>query len=78
MFVLIMATTTFANLLLCAGVVSLPLLYQGSHFSQGWEQVVRLRHLYAASPGLHLLITEDGLIQGSADQTVYSRSPCKL
>ncbi|XP_029702368.1 fibroblast growth factor 19 isoform X1 [Takifugu rubripes] len=70
--VLLMLPITVANLFLCAGVLSLPLLDQGSHFPQGWEQVVRFRHLYAASAGLHLLITEEGSIQGSADPTLYS------
>lgn len=74
MSLIIMVTITFANLFLCARVFSLPLLDQGPHFSQGWGQVVRFRHLYAASPGQHLVITEDGLIQGSADQTLYSKS----
>lgn len=78
MVLLIMLPITFANIFLCAGVLSLPLLDQGSHFPQGWEQVVRFRHLYAASPGLHLLITEEGLIQGSADPTLYSKSNGKL
>lgn len=71
---LIVVTNVFANLFLCAGVFSLPLLDQGPNFAQDWGQVVRLRHLYAASPGLHLLINEDGLIQGSTDQTLYSKS----
>lgn len=70
---LITVTTVFANLFLYAGVFSLPLLDQGPTFAQGWGQVVRLRHLYAASSGLHLLINEDGLIQGSTDQTMYSK-----
>lgn len=76
MVLLIMLLITFANLFLYARVLSLPLLDQGSHFSQGWEQVIRFRHLYAASPGLHLLITAEGLIQGSADPTLYSKSNC--
>ncbi|XP_026149930.1 fibroblast growth factor 19 [Mastacembelus armatus] len=38
----------------------------------GWGQVVRLRHLYAARPGLHLQISGDGKIHGSAAQTPYS------
>lgn len=75
---LILMTIIFANLCLCTGVFSLPLLDEGPHFAQGWGQVVRLRHLYAASPGVHLLITEDGLIQGSADQTLYSKSHNQL
>lgn len=75
---LIMVTIIFASLFLFTGVFSLPLMDQETHFAQGWGQVVRLRHLYAANPGLHLLITEDGLIQGSADQTLYSKSNHKL
>lgn len=70
----IMLPITFANLLLCAGVLSVPLVEPGSPFPHGWEQVVRLRHLYAAGPGLHLLISEEGLIQGSAEPTLYSKS----
>ncbi|XP_077477288.1 fibroblast growth factor 19 [Stigmatopora argus] len=37
-----------------------------------WSETVRLRHLYAAKAGVHLLIYEDGQILGSADQTLYS------
>lgn len=77
MFLLTVAAITFANLFLCAGVFSFPLLDQGPHVVQGWGQVVRLRHLYAVSPGLHLLITEDGLIRGSADQTSHSKTNLK-
>ncbi|KAM3625302.1 uncharacterized protein V6R79_009856 [Siganus canaliculatus] len=66
-------TLTVANMLLFStGVSCLPLLEQGPHISNGWGQVVRLRHLYAARPGLHLLISREGQILGSADQTLYS------
>ena len=74
MLLLIMATVSFANMFFSAGVVSLPLSDQGPHIAHGWGQVVRLRHLYAARPGLHLLITGDGQIKSSADQTLYSKS----
>ncbi|KAM4743788.1 fibroblast growth factor 19 [Anableps anableps] len=53
-------------------VFCMPMMDQGPHITQGWGQVVRLRHLYAAKPGLHLLISEDGQIHGSADQTLHS------
>lgn len=74
MLLLIMATVSFANMFISIGVVSLPLSDQGPHIAHGWGQVVRLRHLYAARPGLHLLITGEGQIQSSADQTLYSKS----
>ncbi|XP_043997807.1 fibroblast growth factor 19 [Gambusia affinis] len=54
------------------GVFCMPVMDQGPHVTHGWGQVVRLLHLYAAKPGLHLLISEDGQIHGSADQTLYS------
>ncbi|XP_007570796.1 fibroblast growth factor 19 [Poecilia formosa] len=54
------------------GVFCMPMMDQGPHVTHGWGQVIRLRHLYAAKPGLHLLISEDGQIHGSADQTLYS------
>uniref|UniRef100_A0A3Q4BJN3 Fibroblast growth factor n=1 Tax=Mola mola TaxID=94237 RepID=A0A3Q4BJN3_MOLML len=63
MLLLIMATVSFANMFISIGVVSLPLSDQGPHIAHGWGQVVRLRHLYAAKPGLHLLITGEGQIQ---------------
>lgn len=61
-----------AQLFLSAGVGCMPTALQGPHISHGWGQVVRLRHLYAARQGLHLLIGVDGQIHGSADQTLYS------
>uniref|UniRef100_A0A3Q3ALL2 Fibroblast growth factor n=2 Tax=Kryptolebias marmoratus TaxID=37003 RepID=A0A3Q3ALL2_KRYMA len=60
------------NTLFAAGVLCMPLTDQGPHIAHGWGQVVRLRHLYAAKPGLHLLIGEDGQVHGSAEQTLYS------
>lgn len=56
------------------GVFCMPVMDQGPHVTHGWGQVVRLLHLYSAKPGLHLLISEDGQIHGSADQTLYSKS----
>ncbi|XP_068597983.1 fibroblast growth factor 19 isoform X2 [Brachionichthys hirsutus] len=50
----------------------MPLSDPSPHVAHGWGQVVRLRHLYAARTGLHLLIRGDGQIHGSADQTLYS------
>lgn len=73
MLLLIMVTVSVASIFFSVGVVSLPLSDQGPHIAHGWGQVVRLRHLYAARPGLHLLISGDGEIQGSADQTLYSK-----
>ncbi|XP_069034073.1 fibroblast growth factor 19 isoform X1 [Embiotoca jacksoni] len=63
---------TLTSLLFAVGAVCMPLSDQGPHLAHGWGQVVRLRHLYAARPGLHLLISGDGQIHGSADQTLYS------
>lgn len=71
-----MVSFTLANTFLPAGVLSSPLLDQGPYLTHGWGEVVRLRHLYAARPGVHLLISSDGQIQGSADQTLYSKSRC--
>ncbi|KAM4603125.1 fibroblast growth factor 19 [Polymixia lowei] len=61
-----------AHVLFGGGVVCSPLSEQGPHLTQGWGQVVRLRHLYAARHGLHLLISGDGKVHVSADQTLYS------
>ncbi|XP_062869026.1 fibroblast growth factor 19 isoform X1 [Trichomycterus rosablanca] len=44
----------------------------GPHLSNDWGEVVRLRHLYAAKPGLHLQIRQDGKIGGSHEQTSLS------
>ncbi|XP_047437086.1 fibroblast growth factor 19 [Mugil cephalus] len=60
------------NVLFAAGVTCLPLTDRGPHVDHGWDQVVRLRHLYAARSGVHLVISVDGQIRGSADQTLYS------
>ncbi|KAM9366823.1 fibroblast growth factor 19 [Symphorus nematophorus] len=69
---LFVATVSIVNMFFSLGVVCMPLPDQGPHITHGWGQVVRLRHLYAARPGLHLLISGDGQIYGSADQTLYS------
>lgn len=73
MSILIMVTVSVTSIFFSVEVVSLPLLEQGPHIANGWGQVVRLRHLYATTPGLHLLISGDGQIHGSADQTLYSK-----
>ncbi|XP_013876657.1 fibroblast growth factor 19 [Austrofundulus limnaeus] len=65
-------TLCLANTLFAAGGFCMPLSDQGPHIAHGWGQVVRLRHLYSAKPGLHLLIGEDGQIHGSVEQTLYS------
>lgn len=70
---LLVVTVSIANVFFAAGVVCIPLSDQGPHINHGWDQVVRLRHLYAARPGLHLLISGDGQIHGSAFQTLYSK-----
>ncbi|XP_074479566.1 fibroblast growth factor 19 [Sebastes fasciatus] len=67
---LILVTVSIANLF--SAVVCVPLSDQGAHIAHRWGEVVRLRHLYAARPGLHLLISGDGQIHGSAHQTPYS------
>ncbi|KAL6112642.1 fgf19 [Pungitius sinensis] len=69
---LLVVTVSVANMFLALGVVCLPLPDQGLHMADDWGQSVRLKHLYAASAGLHLLIGEDGQIQGSAQQSQYS------
>lgn len=73
MSLLIMAAVSLANMFFLAGVVAVPLPDQGPQIANGWGQVVRQRHLYAARAGLHLLIGQDGQIRGSADQTPYSK-----
>ncbi|KAM9861122.1 fibroblast growth factor 19 [Aulostomus maculatus] len=60
------------SLCLVVGVGCVPLVDQEPHIAHGWDQVVRLRHLYAVRSGLHLLIREDGEIVGSAEQTPLS------
>lgn len=69
---LILVTVSIANLF--SAVVCVPLSDQGAHIAHRWGEVVRLRHLYAVRPGLHLLISGDGQIHGSAHQTPYSKS----
>lgn len=73
MSLLIMAAFHVANMIFLAGVAAVPLPDQGPQIANGWGQVVRHRHLYAARAGLHLLIGRDGQIRGSADQTAYSK-----
>uniref|UniRef100_A0A3Q1JH96 Uncharacterized protein n=1 Tax=Anabas testudineus TaxID=64144 RepID=A0A3Q1JH96_ANATE len=62
----------FLFLFFDAGIVCMALPEQGPHINHGWDQVVRLRHLYAARPGLHLLINANGQIHGSEAQTLHS------
>ncbi|KAM6949791.1 fibroblast growth factor 19 [Lycodopsis pacificus] len=69
---LLAVTVSVANMFLAFEVVCVPLSDQGPHIAHSWGQSVRLKHLYAARPGLHLLISEDGQIHGSALQTPYS------
>ena len=63
---------SFAHVLFTVGVVSRPLPDEGPYLAQGWGQVVRLRHLYAARRGVHLLIRGDGRVGGSPEQTAHS------
>ncbi|KAK0136868.1 Fibroblast growth factor 19 [Merluccius polli] len=72
MSLVVFAVVSFAHVLFTAGVVCMPLSDQGPHLDNGWGQVVRLRHLYAARHGLHLLISGDGKVHGSTDQTANS------
>lgn len=53
----------------CIGVT---LADSGPHLSNDWGESVRLRHLYAARPGLHLQISKDGKIGGSHVQSSHS------
>ncbi|XP_029284245.1 fibroblast growth factor 19 [Cottoperca gobio] len=69
---LLVVTVSVTNMLFAVGVVCMPLSDQGPHIAHNWGQSVRLRHLYAARPGMHLLISGDGQIHGSAHQTPYS------
>lgn len=69
---LFVVAVSIANMFFSVSVVCIPLSDHGPHIAHGWGQVVRLRHLYAARPGLHLLIGGDGQIHGSADQTLHS------
>lgn len=70
---LLVGTVSVATMFFAVGVVCMPLSDQGPHIAHRWGQVVRHRHLYAARPGLHLLIGGDGQIRGSADQTLHSK-----
>ncbi|KAM8762813.1 fibroblast growth factor 19 [Acanthopagrus latus] len=69
---LFLVIVSLANTFFSVGVVCMPLSDQGPHITNDWGQVVRFRHLYAARPGLHLLISGDGQIHSSADQTLHS------
>ncbi|XP_041798759.1 fibroblast growth factor 19 [Chelmon rostratus] len=69
---LFVVTVSIANMIFSVGVVCMPLSDQGPQIAHSWSQVVRLRHLYSARPGLHLLISGDGQIRGSVDQTLHS------
>ncbi|XP_033845741.1 fibroblast growth factor 19 [Periophthalmus magnuspinnatus] len=62
---------TVAGAVLSGGVACAPVVEHGAE-ALGWTQVVRRRHLYAARTGLHLLISADGHVHGSVDQSPYS------
>jgi len=74
MSLIVFFAVSFAHVLFTVGVVCMPLSDEGPYLSNGWGQVVRLRHLYAARHGLHLLISGDGRVHGSAGQTPHSKS----
>ncbi|CAI5671928.1 unnamed protein product [Oreochromis niloticus] len=63
---LLLLIVSIVNMLFGVGMVCMPLSDNGPHIAHGWAQVVRLRHLYATRPGMHLLISEGGQIRGSA------------
>ncbi|XP_006804231.1 fibroblast growth factor 19 [Neolamprologus brichardi] len=69
---MLLLIVSMVNVLFGVGVVCMPLSDNGPHVAHGWAQVVRLRHLYATRPGVHLLISEGGQIRGSAVQTLHS------
>ncbi|XP_054475023.1 fibroblast growth factor 19 [Anoplopoma fimbria] len=69
---LLAVTVSVANVFLAFGVFCMPISDQDPNIDHSWGQSVRLKHLYAARSGLHLLIGEDGQIHGSAHQTPYS------
>ncbi|XP_056463918.1 fibroblast growth factor 19 [Gadus chalcogrammus] len=68
----VFVAVSFAHVLFTVGVVCRPLADAGPYLEHGWGQVVRLRHLYAARRGLHLLISGDGRVGGSTEQTPNS------
>ncbi|XP_041649318.1 fibroblast growth factor 19 [Cheilinus undulatus] len=72
MLLLLVLAVSCAQIIFAVGVLCMPAPLQGTHVDHGWGQVVRLRHLYAARHGLHLVIGVDGQIHGSEDQTAYS------
>ncbi|KAI9517693.1 hypothetical protein NQZ68_000860 [Dissostichus eleginoides] len=69
---LLVVSVSLTNMFFAVGVVCVPLPEQGPPTSHHWGPVVRLRHLYAARPGLHLLISGDGQVHGSEQQTPHS------
>lgn len=52
--------------------IGIALADSGPHLANDWGEPVRLRHLYAARPGLHLQISKDGKIGGSHVQSSLS------
>ncbi|CAL8244505.1 unnamed protein product [Lota lota] len=68
----VFVAVSFAQVLFTVEVVCMPLSDEGPYLANGWGQVVRLRHLYAARHGLHLLISGDGEVHGSTEQTPNS------
>ncbi|XP_018615945.1 fibroblast growth factor 19-like [Scleropages formosus] len=66
---LVIATITVLNTLFRVIVLSAPVPVSGSQYSTGWGLSVRLRHLYASRTGLHVRISADGRVDGSAVQS---------
>ncbi|XP_017332916.1 fibroblast growth factor 19 [Ictalurus punctatus] len=60
------------GIFLCACCIGVALADSGPHLANDWGESVRLRHLYAARPGLHLQISKDGKIGGSHVQSSHS------
>ncbi|KAI5608585.1 fibroblast growth factor 19 isoform 2 precursor [Silurus asotus] len=52
--------------------IAVALADSGPHLANDWGEPVRLRHLYATRPGLHLQISKDGKIGGSHVQSSHS------
>ncbi|KAG9267102.1 fibroblast growth factor 19 [Astyanax mexicanus] len=72
MLVLILIAVCGISALFSARAAGMPLSDAGPHVSGDWGEPVRLRHLFAARPGLHLQISADGKIGGSHLQSIQS------
>ncbi|XP_072516936.1 fibroblast growth factor 19 [Salminus brasiliensis] len=72
MMVLMLIAACGISALFSSQVVGMPLSDAGPHVAGEWGEPVRLRHLFAARPGLHLQISTDGKIGGSHLQSSQS------